>query len=171
MMASFRGIGNTFLRFSSLNPYLLSSQLIFCRGIASTLFVKGGKKEMNSSSLDEDLFIFQKTDSRLEFQFQTEVELPFPHLFPSDKNYWHQTYKDRFSSIGISFSTTEKTLAEAFSQFGEVVEAKIIMDKRKLRPKGFAYVTFTREDEAEKALTEMNGKVVDGRTVLVDYAM
>lgn len=33
------------------------------------------------------------------------------------------------------------------------------MDKRKLRPKGFAYVTFTREDEAEKALTEMNGKV------------
>ena len=37
--------------------------------------------------------------------------------------------------------------------------AKIIMDKRKLRPKGFAYVTFTREDEAEKALTEMNGKV------------
>ncbi|XP_003632289.2 small RNA-binding protein 11, chloroplastic [Vitis vinifera] len=112
MMASFRGISDTFLRFSSLNPYLLSSQLIFCRGIASTLFVKG-----------------------------------------------------------ISFSTTEKTLAEAFSQFGEVVEAKIIMDKRKLRPKGFAYVTFTREDEAEKALTEMNGKVVDGRTVLVDYAM
>lgn len=91
---------------------------------------------------------------------------------------------------GISFSTTEKSLAEAFSKFGHIVEcmesacysnlklvpflitfqylliswqftfpAKIIRDKASNRSKGFGYVTFATEDEARKALMEMNGKV------------
>uniref|UniRef100_A0A2C9V3H8 RRM domain-containing protein n=1 Tax=Manihot esculenta TaxID=3983 RepID=A0A2C9V3H8_MANES len=50
------------------------------------------------------------------------------------------------------------------------VKAKIIRDKASNRSKGFGYVTFATEDEARKALMEMNGKLVDGRPVFVDNA-
>ncbi|KAK9122835.1 hypothetical protein Sjap_012437 [Stephania japonica] len=71
---------------------------------------------------------------------------------------------------GLSFYTTEKYLAEAFSQFGQVVEAKIVMDRVSDRSKGFGFVTFASEDEAQKAIEEMNGKVLNGRVVFVDTA-
>ncbi|XP_072970441.1 small RNA-binding protein 11, chloroplastic-like isoform X1 [Typha angustifolia] len=73
-------------------------------------------------------------------------------------------------SSGLSFYTTEEALSEAFSQFGQVIEAKIIMDKVSVRSKGFGFVTFASEDEAHKALTEMNGKILNGRVVYVDNA-
>lgn len=69
---------------------------------------------------------------------------------------------------GLSFYTTEKTLSEAFAQFGQVIEAKIVMDRVSDRSKGFGFVTFAAEDEAQKALTEMNGKVLNGRVIFVD---
>ncbi|URE11280.1 hypothetical protein MUK42_04632 [Musa troglodytarum] len=59
---------------------------------------------------------------------------------------------------GLSFYTTEDSLSEAFSRFGQVIEAKIIMDKVSQRSKGFGFVTFASEDEAQKALSEMDGK-------------
>ncbi|GMH09969.1 hypothetical protein Nepgr_011810 [Nepenthes gracilis] len=71
---------------------------------------------------------------------------------------------------GLSFYTTEKTLSDAFSQFGQVVEAKIVCDRVSDRSKGFGFVTFASEDEAHKALTEMNGKALHGRVIFVDYA-
>ncbi|XP_022756658.1 small RNA-binding protein 11, chloroplastic-like [Durio zibethinus] len=71
---------------------------------------------------------------------------------------------------GISFSTTDEGLAHSFSQFGKVVEAKVIMDKVRNRSKGFGYVTFAEEVEARKALTVMNGQLLDGRAIFVDEA-
>ncbi|OVA06055.1 RNA recognition motif domain [Macleaya cordata] len=71
---------------------------------------------------------------------------------------------------GLSFYTTDQTLAEAFSKFGQVVEAKIVMDRVSDRSKGFGFVTFASEDEAEKAIAEMNGKTLNGRTIFVDIA-
>ncbi|KAF6169220.1 hypothetical protein GIB67_013650 [Kingdonia uniflora] len=70
----------------------------------------------------------------------------------------------------ISFHTTNEALTESFSQFGQVIEAKIITDRVSERSKGFGFVTFASEDEAEKAIAEMNGKVLNGRTVFVDTA-
>ncbi|KAK1588616.1 hypothetical protein Q3G72_025089 [Acer saccharum] len=70
---------------------------------------------------------------------------------------------------GISFTTTEKSLKDAFTQFGKVVEAKIIMKKDRTRSKGYGYVTFSATDEAQKALIDMNGKLVDGRVISVDF--
>ncbi|XP_048138992.1 small RNA-binding protein 11, chloroplastic-like [Rhodamnia argentea] len=71
---------------------------------------------------------------------------------------------------GLSFYTTDKILAESFSQFGQVVEAKVVMDRVSDRSKGFGFVTFASEDEACRAVTEMNGKTLNGRIVFVDYA-
>ncbi|XP_062167433.1 small RNA-binding protein 11, chloroplastic-like isoform X2 [Alnus glutinosa] len=50
------------------------------------------------------------------------------------------------------------------------VGAKIAMDRVSDRSKGFGFVTFASEDEAEKAIAEMNGKALNGRVIFVDYA-
>ncbi|KAE8700935.1 Glycine-rich RNA-binding protein 4 [Hibiscus syriacus] len=71
---------------------------------------------------------------------------------------------------GLSFYTTEKGLSDAFSQYGQVMEAKIVMDRVSDRSKGFGFVTYASEDEAEKAIAEMNGKDLNGRAIFVDYA-
>ncbi|KAF2307664.1 hypothetical protein GH714_030668 [Hevea brasiliensis] len=71
---------------------------------------------------------------------------------------------------GLSFYTTENGLSEAFSQYGQVVEAKIVSDRVSDKSKGFGFVTFASLDEAHTALTEMNGKTLNGRVIFVDYA-
>ncbi|KAL5710525.1 Small RNA-binding protein 11 [Ranunculus cassubicifolius] len=71
---------------------------------------------------------------------------------------------------GLSFYTTEQALSETFSKFGQVVEAKIISDRTSDRSKGFGFVTFASEDEADNARAEMNGKVLNGRVIYVDTA-
>jgi cold-inducible RNA-binding protein len=69
---------------------------------------------------------------------------------------------------GLSFYTTEKALTEAFSRFGEVVEVKVVMDRVSQRSKGFGFVQYASEADAERAKAEMNGKVLSGRIIFVD---
>ncbi|KAE9590809.1 hypothetical protein Lal_00023192 [Lupinus albus] len=71
---------------------------------------------------------------------------------------------------GLSYFTTEKVLSDTFSNYGQVVEAKIITDRMSEKSKGFGFVTFASQDEAENAVTEMNGKALNGRVIFVDYA-
>ncbi|XWS56030.1 hypothetical protein CRYUN_Cryun09bG0051400 [Craigia yunnanensis] len=71
---------------------------------------------------------------------------------------------------GLSFYTTEIGLLDAFSQYGQVMEAKIVTDRVSDKSKGFGFVTYASVDEAERAITEMNGKALNGRTIFVDYA-
>ncbi|KAI3471789.1 hypothetical protein Pfo_028442 [Paulownia fortunei] len=71
---------------------------------------------------------------------------------------------------GLSFYTTEQGLSESFSQYGQVIEAKVVMDRVSDRSKGFGFVTYASDDEAEKAIAEMNGKPLNGRVIFVDYA-
>lgn len=89
---------------------------------------------------------------------------------------------------GISFSSTEETLTQAFSQYGRVLGGQsinlnnnllftyifffwsstpflfasvdVMTDKVRCRPKGFAYVTFSSKEEADKALLQLNGQVL-----------
>ncbi|KAL4611719.1 hypothetical protein ACB092_08G145600 [Castanea dentata] len=82
----------------------------------------------------------------------THISHPNPQLF------FFRGFSSKLFVKDISFSTTEETLAEAFSKFGEVTEAKIIRDKVRNRSKGYGYVSFAKEDEAKRALTDMNGK-------------
>ncbi|KAL8152947.1 hypothetical protein V2J09_010707 [Rumex salicifolius] len=71
---------------------------------------------------------------------------------------------------GLSFYTSDKGLEEAFSQYGQVVEAKVVSDQVTDRSKGFGFVTFASEEEAHKALNDMNGKVLHGRVLAVEFA-
>ncbi|XP_068654920.1 glycine-rich RNA-binding protein 3, mitochondrial-like isoform X2 [Aristolochia californica] len=71
---------------------------------------------------------------------------------------------------GLSYGMDDMSLREAFAGFGEVIEAKIIMDRESGRSRGFGFVTFTSGEEASAAITAMDGKDLHGRTVKVNYA-
>ena len=71
---------------------------------------------------------------------------------------------------GLSYNTSEATLKETFAAAGTVETATIIMDKMTNRSKGFGFVEMATEEEAQKAIAEMNGKELDGRTLTVNEA-
>ncbi|MBQ0163239.1 MAG: RNA-binding protein [Treponema sp.] len=70
----------------------------------------------------------------------------------------------------LSYSTTEETLRNQFSQFGEVVSVAIIMDKMTNRSKGFGFVEMAEDGAAAEAISTLNQKEIDGRKVRVNEA-
>lgn len=70
----------------------------------------------------------------------------------------------------MSFKTTEDQLREAFSAFGEVTSVKIITDKYDNRPKGFAFVEMADKEAGLAAISNLNGKEMDGRELNVNQA-
>ncbi|XP_051133442.1 organelle RRM domain-containing protein 6, chloroplastic [Andrographis paniculata] len=71
---------------------------------------------------------------------------------------------------GLSFRTTEESLRKAFEIFGELEEVNLVMDNIAKRPRGFAFVRYTTEEEANKAIEGMHGKFLDGRVIFVEVA-
>jgi len=70
---------------------------------------------------------------------------------------------------GLSWGTSNAGLEKAFSSFGEIQEAKVIMDRDTGRSRGFGFVTFVNEEDAKKALS-MDGTELDGRSLKVNIA-
>jgi RNA recognition motif-containing protein len=70
----------------------------------------------------------------------------------------------------ISFDTTENDLQDAFSAHGTVVEANLMMDRATGRPRGFGFVTMSTAEEAQKAISAMNGASLGGRNLTVNEA-
>jgi len=71
---------------------------------------------------------------------------------------------------GLSFSTGDEALKGAFAPYGEVTEAKVVTDRDSGRSRGFGFVTMADDAAAEKAIAELTGKVLDGRTWNVGIA-
>ena len=71
---------------------------------------------------------------------------------------------------GISWDTTEDSLRALFSQMGTVTSVAIITDKFTGKSKGFGFVEMSTPEEAQKAMTELNGKELDGRAIAVSEA-
>lgn len=71
---------------------------------------------------------------------------------------------------GISWDTTEDSLRSLFSQMGTVTSVAIITDKFTGKSKGFGFVEMSTPEEAQKAMTELNGKELDGRAIAVSEA-
>jgi RNA recognition motif-containing protein len=70
----------------------------------------------------------------------------------------------------LSFNTTENDLQDAFAAYGTVTEANLMMDRATGRPRGFGFVTMSTPEEAQKAISGLNGKEVDGRALTVNLA-
>jgi RNA recognition motif-containing protein len=70
----------------------------------------------------------------------------------------------------LSWDVRDEQLKEVFSAVGTVEEAVVIIDRMKNRSKGFGFVTMSSEEEAQKAIEELNGQEVDGRPINVSEA-
>ncbi|SFQ12162.1 RNA recognition motif domain-containing protein [Parafilimonas terrae] len=70
----------------------------------------------------------------------------------------------------LSFNVQDEDLREYFEEYGEVSSAKIITDKFTNRSRGFGFVEMPDDAAAEKAIAELHGASVDGRTISVTVA-
>src|ERR1700739_3956974 len=70
----------------------------------------------------------------------------------------------------LSFNTTENDLQDAFAAHGAVNETNLMMDPTTNRPRGFAFITMSTEEEAQKAIAALNGTELDGRSITVNVA-
>jgi len=70
----------------------------------------------------------------------------------------------------LAYSIRDDDLQQAFSQFGTVSSAKVMMDRDTGRSKGFGFVEMSSDAEAQSAINGMNGQALDGRAVVVNEA-
>lgn len=71
---------------------------------------------------------------------------------------------------GLSWGTDDEGLRAAFEEFGPVTEARVIMDRETGRSRGFGFVGFDSDDDANKAQEAMDGAELDGRSIRVNPA-
>ncbi|CAL5866198.1 uncharacterized protein PFLUO_LOCUS405 [Penicillium psychrofluorescens] len=71
---------------------------------------------------------------------------------------------------GLSWHTNDDTLRDGFQQFGEIQEAIVVKDRATLRSRGFGFVRFATDEEADAAMNAMNNQEFDGRVIRVDKA-
>ena len=70
----------------------------------------------------------------------------------------------------LGWDVRDEQLKEVFGEVGTVEEAVVIIDRMKNRSNGFGFVTMSTEEEAQRAIEELNGKEVDGRPINVSEA-
>ena len=70
----------------------------------------------------------------------------------------------------LSYDTGNAELQEAFSRFGAVDDARVIEDRNTGRSRGFGFVEMTDAAEAKKAIAELNGTDLQGRTITANEA-
>ena len=70
----------------------------------------------------------------------------------------------------MSYDTTEDTLRALFAGVGEVESVTIITDRRSGRSKGFGFVEMATEEDAQAAISQLNGTTLDGRQISVAEA-
>lgn len=70
----------------------------------------------------------------------------------------------------LPFSVTDSSLESNFAEFGSVVSAKVMMDRDTGRAKGFGFVEMASAEDAQAAITGLNGVSVEGRSINVTLA-
>ena len=70
----------------------------------------------------------------------------------------------------LPFNTTENELQELFSQAGAVQEVMLMQDKFTGKSRGFAFVTMGSDQDAQNAISQLNGKTLEGRALTVNEA-
>ena len=70
----------------------------------------------------------------------------------------------------LAYSVRDDSLLQAFSQFGTVTSAKVMMDRETGRSKGFGFVEMGSDPEAQAAINGMNGQPLEGRAIVVNEA-
>ena len=81
-----------------------------------------------------------------------------------------QTMNKKLYVGSLPFSTTEEELHELFSSYGPIASVRIVTDKFTGMSKGFGFVEMENADDARKAVEGLNGKALNGRTLIVNDA-
>jgi RNA recognition motif-containing protein len=68
----------------------------------------------------------------------------------------------------LSWNLKDQDLSNLFASHGEVISAKIVLDKFTNRSKGFGFVEMANDDQAQAAISALNGTEVDGRNIVVN---
>ncbi|XP_028945671.1 serine/arginine-rich splicing factor SC35-like [Malus domestica] len=76
-----------------------------------------------------------------------------------------------FLVLNITFRTTADDLFPLFDKYGKVVDVFIPRDRRTGDSRGFAFVRYKYKDKAHKAVEKLDGKVVDGKEIMVQFAL
>lgn len=71
---------------------------------------------------------------------------------------------------GLSYNINDADLNTLFEEYGAINSAKVIMDRNTSRSKGYGFVEMDNSEEANKAISELNGAEYDGRTISVSEA-
>ncbi|MBM4119308.1 MAG: RNA recognition motif domain-containing protein [Nitrospira sp.] len=71
---------------------------------------------------------------------------------------------------GLPYAATEQQLSDLFAQHGAVESARVITDKFTGQSRGFGFVEMTTSEDAQKAISALNGTQMDGRTLTVNEA-
>lgn len=71
---------------------------------------------------------------------------------------------------GLAYAVTDDQLREMFAAVGTVESAQVIVDRDSNRSKGFGFVEMGTEEDAQKAISELNGKELAGRSLMVNAA-
>lgn len=70
----------------------------------------------------------------------------------------------------LSFNSTEGDVQRLFEEIGTVVDCNLIVDRFTSKSRGFAFVEMGSQEDADKAVADLNGKDVDGRSLTVNEA-
>ncbi len=70
----------------------------------------------------------------------------------------------------LPWAVNDERLAEIFAEAGTVESANVVLDKMTGRSRGFGFVEMSTVEEAQKAIETLNGKEVEGRTIIVSEA-
>ncbi|MEI9944575.1 MAG: RNA-binding protein [Chitinophagaceae bacterium] len=70
----------------------------------------------------------------------------------------------------LGFHTSDDDLRKLFEEFGQVSSAKVIMDRETGRSRGFGFVEMGSSTEANNAMSKLNGKEIEGRSISVTIA-
>jgi RNA recognition motif-containing protein len=71
---------------------------------------------------------------------------------------------------GLAYAVTDDQLRDLFASVGTVQSAQVIVDRYSNQSKGFGFVEMSTDDEAHKAIAELNGKELEGRAIAVNEA-
>lgn len=71
---------------------------------------------------------------------------------------------------GLPYSMTDNELGDLFAEIGKVASSVVIVDRDTNRSKGFGFVEMEEDADGQKAIKELNGKDVGGRSIVVNEA-
>jgi RNA recognition motif-containing protein len=71
---------------------------------------------------------------------------------------------------GLAWTTTDDSLSAFFSKVGAVASANVVKDRYTGKSRGFGFVEMSNDEEAQKAIEQLNGQALDGRNISVSEA-